>query len=538
MIEPNALLEPPTGEPDARPMSYAPTSGDRPISYAPGDARPMSYAPGTAPTINFPDEDAEDGDIGNAAATTRAAKSRSVFGVDTVWEREMAKLKDIQAAEASARAEAEKRERAKEEARQAKLEGRQRLPDKYDKQSNRKTIFGGVGSGNSRKSMLNPDYVPENDPNFVRPISVAFGPGGVIIPTGNNDEDRDEGDDEAEPRTSRMSDRPPTLVLESEGSDLGGVVPAPRGPPPPRRPGSRLGVETWFADSDDESEDDVPLSKGKGKANVLPPPPTLPNMMGGAADSDSDDEDVPLSKLKVVDSDEEVPLSQLRKKDAGSSPSTTAGAPTLPTLRPVGGESLSLDLPGSSLPVSPTSPISPGVSGGGTGGEEDDDEPLFVRKARQRATRAVDEPEKTAEEIEDDLPLGWKHAGAAGAGGGGRAQSFFPPSASFYGQPPQQYGSPYGVQSAYGVPGMGMPGMGYGGMPPGMPPMSPMGGMHPPMMPMAPGMGMGMPYPQQPYEMPDPGSNIDKWRQGVAPGRAGSVAGSVAPSVAPSQVGH
>lgn len=542
LLDPNAL-DPPTGEPDARPKSYAPVGGDRPISYAPGDPRPKSYAPGVPTTINFPDEDHEDGDIGNAATTARQtnmnarqANARSVFGVDTVWEREMAKLKEIEAAQANARAQAEAAERAKEDAKQAKLDARQ--SKMIDKAHNRKSFFGGVSSGNSRKSMLNPEFVPDNDPNFVRPMSIAFGPGGVIIPTG--DDEGDEGDDgdeederererEASPRTSRLSDRPPTLVLEAEGSDLSGVVPQPRGPPPPRRPGSRLGVETWFADSDEESDDNTPLSKGKGKANVLPP--ALPSMRA-SPDSDSEDE-VPLSRLKVVDSDEEVPLSQLRKKESVGTPTTattaTARPGPLPTIRPVGGP-LTLDLP--SFPASPTSPISPGISGGGTGGEgeEDDDEPLFVRKARQRSQA----PEKTAEEIEDDLPLGWKHAGAAG---GGRAQSSFMPSPSLYGQPgyPQQYGSPYGVQSAYGMPGMGMGGMGgpmMGGMMPGMGPMSPMA--PPPMM----GGGMMMPYPQaQGFEQPNPGSNIDKWRQGVAPG-VGSAAGSVAPSVAPSQAGH
>lgn len=532
----------PTGETrgalDARPKSYAPTGGDRPISYMPSDPRPKSYTPGVPPTINFPDEDHEDGDIGNAATTARQANTRSVFGVDTVWEREMAKLKQIQDAQANARAEAEAAERAKEEAKQAKLDARH--SKMIDKAHNRKSFFA-PGSGNSRKSMLNPEFVPENDPNFVRPMSIAFGPGGVIIPTG--DDEADEGHEadessrgnsrdlsrEASPRASRLSDRPPTLVLEAESSDLGNIVPQLPGLPAPRRPASRLGAETWFAESDEESDDDAPLSsarKGKGKLNVAPP--ARPTMR--AADSDSD-EDVPLSRLKIVDSDEEVPLSQLRKKESVGTPTTAttaSGRPgPLPNIKAVGGP-LKLDLPFSSTPTSPISPgLSAVMSGAASGDDEkdEDDEPLFVRKARQRAAA----PEKTAEEIDDDLPLGWKHAGAGGAGGmGARAQSFVPTTASFYGQNP--YGSPYGVQSAYGMPGMGTPMMGMG---------MPMNPMAPPMMSqMGMGMPMGagmMPTYQPGMEMPNPGSNIDKWRQNVAPG---SVAGSVVPSVAPSQAGH
>jgi hypothetical protein len=531
LLAPPGQQGPPEGEVGARPMSYAPGGGNRPISMAVNDPRPKSYAPGV-PTLNFPDEDAEDGDLGTA---NRARNTRSVFGPDMVWEREMAKLKELQAAQARANEEVEARERAKEEAKQAKVDARE---SKMYHAAQRKSFFGGVGSGNSRKSMLNPDFVPENDPNFVRPMSIAFGPGGIIIPTGNEDtgdESDDEGDgsrNETSPRTSRdrptttyserpqstFSDRPPTLVLDTNGSELTGIIPQPPGPPPPRRPGSRLGVETWFADSDEE--EDAPLSRRKSRPA---PAPIQPPEMSGY-DSDSE-EDVPLSRLKVVDSDEEVPLSRLRKGPAVGTPTTAtsgtvrpkSGAPSLPGL---GDGLLDFDL-------TPTSPLSPtprsgansppvGASAGLSGDEEEDEDdvPLFVRKARQRASQP-----KTKEEIEDDLPLGWKHAGGGGSNRATQTQSFARPS--FYGQP-----APY---SPYGMPGMGMMG-GMGGM---MPPMSPMG---PPMNPMGMGGmpmgGMGMPpmgYGQPGMEMPDPGSNIDRWRQNVS-GRAGSVAGSAAPS--------
>ncbi|CAK9783885.1 hypothetical protein CC85DRAFT_289599 [Cutaneotrichosporon oleaginosum] len=469
---PTLAQGPPEGEVGVRPMSYAPGGGSRPLSMA-VQPRPKSYAPGV-PVLNLPEDD-EEGDIGTA---NRARNARSVFGPDMVWEREMAKLKELQAAQARATEEADARERAKADAKQAKLAARE---SKMYHAAQRKSIFGvGVGSGSSRKSMLNPDFVPDNDPNFVRPKSIAFGPGGVIIPTDTGDESDDEGESESEREPTRervyerpqstFSDRPPTLVLAGDG----GVR------------GSRLGVETWFADSDE----DEPLSRRRA-----PAPQTVLAPRDSGYESDSE-EDVPLSRLKVADSDEEVPLSQLRKGAAGAG---AAGAPTAATTLPA----FDFDSPRATPPESPPIGASAGLSGDED--EDEDDVPLFVRKARQRASQP-----KTKEEIEDDLPLGWKHAG-----GGGRAAQT--PSQA-HPQPPftqSYYGMPY---SPYGVPSPMAGGMLMGGM------MMPMGQMMPPMSP----MGMVPPHP----DMPNPGSNIDRWRQNVS-GRAGSVAGS-----APSQIGR
>ncbi|BEI89389.1 uncharacterized protein CcaverHIS019_0207510 [Cutaneotrichosporon cavernicola] len=519
---------PPDGDPGQRPMSYAPGGSDRPISMAVNDPRPKSYAPGV-PALNLPDEDAEEGDLGTA---NRTRNVRSVFGTDMVWEREMAKLRELQLAQARANEEEDVRKHAKEEAKQAKIDARE---SKMYHTSQRKSLFG-VGSGNSRKSMLNPEFVPENDPNFVRPMSIAFGPGGMIIPTGNEDTG-DESDDEGEsdrpydasPRTSRdrpptvysdrpattYSDRPPTHMLDVEGPELTSRIFQPPAPALSRRSGSRLGAETWYRDSDDD--EDMPLSRSKGR-----PAPAPIQVVESGYESDSE-EDVPLSRLKVVDSDEELPLSQLRKGPAVGTPTTAtsatvrpkSGAPSLPVL----GDLANFD-------ITPTSPLSPpsgrnsppvGASAGLSGDEDEDEDevPLFVRKARQRASQP-----KTKEEIEDDLPLGWKHAG----GGSNRTTQMTP---SFYQQPGMPY-SPYGP--AMGMGGMGMGGMGMGM---GMMPMN-MGSQMMPMSPMGPMLGAPMPYqPGQPgLEMPDPGSNIDRWRQNVS-GRAGSVASS-----APSHVGR
>ena len=70
------------------------------------------------PALNLPDGD------GGDSADQRMAKSRSVFGVDTVWEREMVKLKGIQEAQSKADAEAAAKEAEKERKKAEKAEKR------------------------------------------------------------------------------------------------------------------------------------------------------------------------------------------------------------------------------------------------------------------------------------------------------------------------------------------------------------------------------------------------------------------------------
>ncbi|GMK54075.1 hypothetical protein CspeluHIS016_0106610 [Cutaneotrichosporon spelunceum] len=519
---PSGFLGPPDGNPGQRPMSYAP-DGNR-MSMAVAD-RPKSYAPRVpgAPGVPPPNLPDDDGDIGTA---NRMRNTRSVFGTDTVWEREMAKLKELQDAQERAAEAAEAERVAREDAKQAKLDARE---SKMFQQ--RKSFF----AGTSTRHVLEPEFVPENDPNFVRPMSIAFGPGGSIIPTGGavstgdtvptggvinpgNEDTGNESDDEGEsesdrregirrsqqgsPRASRDRDtiysqratavldsRPPTLILDTHPTDL-----LPQAAPSVRR-GSR-GVQTWYAEDDDE---DMPLSRSRGR-----PIPSTIQPVGSGYESDSE-EDVPLSRLKVVDSDEELPLSQLRKGAAAPLSATTAtgrakGAPSLPVL-----SLAELDITPTSLsPASGRNSPAVGASAGLSGDEDEDEDdvPLFVRQARQRAKQP-----KTKEEIEDDLPLGWKHAGA-GVGVGGGAPSNHATQGS-------QMHTPSFYQGMYPYPGAG--GMPMGGMMGGMGPMVPM--------PMMGQMGQMMPAPYPP-DMPDPGSNIDRWRQNVS-GRAGSVAGSV-----------
>lgn len=501
-------------EHDQQPNDLAPPQGSlgqRPLT---------SYH--SVPQLNLPDEE--------ESKQRRLAKSRSVFGVDTVWEKEMAKLKAMEDADQQSKDEAEARKNAKELL-------------KAEKAANRKSLWGG-----SRKSKM----IQPEDLNFEDQMSIVDRPKSMADIEAENERRQsmgDAGDHAAEEHADdHIPDRPPTVMYEpGEGPHLS-YEPEPKPPTPERRPASSLGVGKWFAESGSEgedSEDDAPLRniKGKGKAtgsgnhSPIGPPetqrvstiravnaPALPAMAFGGHDGDDDDssDEEPLSRVKAKvaqdDSDEEVPLSQLR------------GAKNTATIRAVGGSkpaapslpNLNTNLDGGldwRLPNVVTSPISAPAATGTVDNDDDDDEPLFHRKARNRAT--IHGPEKSdgssgvqnPGEVEDDLPLAWKHAGAA------QKQQNIKVEAQMRSQSmmmPSTYGQPY--MSTYGMPTMA-PAMGMMSMAGGMGPMG--GGM--PMagggMPMVP---PGMPFP--PYDAPNPGSNIDNWRKEVAGGGGGTPA--------------
>jgi hypothetical protein len=471
------------------------------------------------------------GDVG-LDGRPRLAKSKSVFGVDTIWEREMAKLKIMQEAEAREKADREEQERIRTE-----------------KKGNRKLFWAGGGKGKEKAGLGSPASQGMAG-SFDRPPANHVGPASGISPAEEALEIvQSPPKSESAIHVSggspirRAPDAPPILQFSPEkkkvapppadqeeetGPDLDDAAPS-FDPLAPRHLGT-------FA-----SGQQVPLTPSPEPESSQPLVPVV-----AIEDDESSDEEVPLSKLKA--------------------PTTTSTYGALPNIR------LNSDVSGSlglSVPVLPTS-ISPkpasfvgdalanfGVTGGDE--EEDDDVPLGVRQSRlmppsglgslshKTSQPLTERPEEEKEEIEDDLPLGFKHAAAVSrrvASGSNMpnpstGQSHPPAmsaSASMYGHPNQmpmgmggmgfaQSPSVYGM----GMPGMymGMPqmgmGMGMGGM--GMPSMygnmgMPMGG--------GIGAGMGMPQgqmammqgPMPPTEMP--GANIDSWRKGVrAPSTVG-----------------
>lgn len=271
------------------------------------------------------------------------------------------------------------------------------------------------------------------------------------------------------------------------------------------------------------------------------------NMASGSESSDEDD--IPLSKIapnrpypqifaEESDSEEDVPLSRIARPPHVS----TTSVPTPPTaplvLNSDVSGSLGLSVPALPPSISPRPPTIPpmdytspkpiDLSRDSDSDSEDDDKPLALRVPTSNISQlGVPRSQAEKEEIEDDLPLGFKHPTAVQS----RQVSG---SASVYGMPQQQQqqqrwggmpGLPYST-SMYGMPGI--PGMTIGGYPgqqwgygspmlPGMP----IYGHAPIGMGIGPNMGMGGGIPGLPMSVPGghpglgPGQNIDSWRKGV-----------------------
>lgn len=193
-------------------------------------------------------------------APGRVANSKSVFGVDTLWEREMAKLQVMQ-----------EQQRLEQEAQKAREEEKQKRKGKKIKKARGK----------------NEPPVSPSAPETALEASAA-------------------------PELNRMSSAPPTLPNitplnqqippaspnESEAS----LPPANRR----RRSVATLDAGGWFAGSSDEEESGAKRDSGPRVAPV-----------SGGRDDDSDD-DVPLTNIKVnapaSDDDEDAPLSSLKPK--------------------------------------------------------------------------------------------------------------------------------------------------------------------------------------------------------------------------------
>ncbi|TYJ52463.1 hypothetical protein B9479_006938 [Cryptococcus floricola] len=270
------------------------------------------------------------------------------------------------------------------------------------------------------------------------------------------------------------------------------------GSPTPEEP-----VVEQDSDSDD-SEANVPLSRLANKSASLRSP-SVHNASGSASIIQSS-----ASALVVEDddSDEDVPLSRLARKSPSVSSSSQPRPPT--TSEPF---RLSLGSP------------APSKSYSEEYGAEEDDLPLAIRQAQSKGLK----PPTRAEVVEDDLPLGYKHADVVQRQmqkrnvSGVSAMSGMSGQGSMFGAPQMGMGSPY--NSMWGMPQMPM-----GQMPMGMPYGQPMGyGMGMGMPPM--GMGqMSMPNLAGPGMMTGdghegPGANIDSWRHevplGVGSARSG-----------------
>ena len=301
---------------------------------------------GGKPLLNFD----EDQPGSNPSPGGRAA--RSVFGVDTLWEREMTKLKEIEAKEA-------------EQQRQQEAAESERLQKKYKKKGKEKAV---------------PQDVPvEEEPRVpaVAPVLPAVPRGitkGPPLPPKNDDSESSSEHSDADAQL------PPTPRISAEGwhsgdSDRekdGPVRTTGVGPRYPKRGRKRAPATQSAAQpvGDDDSEEDMPLAATVGRAVQRATRLGLPVAEGS-------------------DSDEEKPLSQLLTKsklldippfDAADPPPSASATPTNVVVEDEDEDDQPLGLRVSRF-ISSQSQL------GHVDAEDEDDRPLAFHPEQQRRTQ-------------------------------------------------------------------------------------------------------------------------------------------------------
>ncbi|KAL0579542.1 hypothetical protein V5O48_002471 [Marasmius crinis-equi] len=262
-----------------------PESLKRPVSQHFGPSLDVSRhnSLNSKPLLNF------DEDNRSLASPQQHPAVRSVFGVDTLWEREMAKLKVMEAEEAADR---ERRER--EEALKPKKKG------KKGKKGTRPNDF-----SNEPSPQATPP--PETPPQeYVTPKVPDTAPVLPDIPTTSG---------RPAPSTSAPVIRGPPPVIEDDGSDSDDSARAPRRVPPKQ--------EGWNDSSDEEDGDGPKRTTGVGLRYPGNKPTAKSLQPTPGVDSD---EDLPLSmhmprstqhlalRPHADDSDEDKPLSMVLDK--------------------------------------------------------------------------------------------------------------------------------------------------------------------------------------------------------------------------------
>lgn len=379
----------------------------------------------------------------------RITKSRSVFGVDTIWEKEMAKLKVIQ--------EAEERAKARREAEEA-LEGKKKEKKKSkDKDKDRRK--------SKRKSAV-PDVIEMGDQSGrdFSPVPIV----NDLPPQISYSPEKAPKPQVVDPITDEVKDIKDVPDLDLTNEREGRL-----------RDGDYGDEKEWSGDE----ETPLKLDKGKQRAHrqevSQSPTRSMRREVAIPTEESDSEEDVPLSRMikptrqaqpqpppappvEESDSEEDVPLAKLKPP----SPSTSL---RLPTSTPGFGTG--------SLGLETHAPIGP-LGRNGDGESDEDDVPLMLRKSTVRPLSTANGPAMDPE-VEDDLPLGFKHADAVVRK---NAESWR-----------NNMASPVHSGSQYGMPQMGMgnmPQMGHMSMPPMMPNGYPGWGY-----PGMPNMGMGYPAP-------------------------------------------
>lgn len=284
------------------------------------------------PLLNF-DDDAKVGQP-NISPSARMASSRSVFGVDTLWEREMTKLREM---EAQDKIDAEERRKQAEGEGKKKKKGKHKDKGKSRALDDDDPVPAEVMTAEAQtKVSMDPPTLPIIKPVLRKPPQVS-----------DNESESDESEAEA---------------------PLGGQA-------------VRADPGTWFAESSDDEEAGPKRTTGTGlrypnKSRQLPPEP---------AHNDSE-EDVPLAatfnraaeraRLRSTQGDsddEEKPLSTLLQKTKSSLMSINFDNPATPGSTQGGDDD--------------DEPLGLRASRVITQGADDDDRPLAYHPEQQRRTQ-------------------------------------------------------------------------------------------------------------------------------------------------------
>jgi hypothetical protein len=289
------------------------------------------------PLLNFDDDK-----VPKLSPEARIPKSRSVFGVDTLWEREMVKLKEIenQEAEENRRREAEEAERERK------------------KREKRK----GKAKSDDMESIPSPVVELDAEPRVSAepPVLPVIRNATLRQPHPPVDDDDDESD-----------------------SDSGGDNPSRDH----FSTGTGTGAEHWYNGSSDEADDGPRRTTGTGPRYLKSA--NRPSQM--APGDDDSDEDVPLAATFVRatqranrigltrhDSDDEKPLSALIEKTKLNLPPIDFDAPADPKTDDDDDDDKPLGL---RIPLSSHAPSSTSQH------VDDDDRPLGFHPEHQRRTQ-------------------------------------------------------------------------------------------------------------------------------------------------------
>lgn len=345
-------------------------------------ARPLLDSNGERPPI-----------IGASASTGDLPQSRSVFGVDTLWDRELQKLKEIEAREQTEVQERIKREQEVAERRQRKK--------KKGKSKLQETESTPLQAGASTQDV--PEFRVSSEPPVLpviqKPILRRAPAADDDIPSGS---ESDEDDDDAPLGQSRFIDKAAdNWVTESSDEDERPRRTTGNGPRYIRSAAPRA-VPLTNGGEDEDSEEDLPLTAAVRR---------IAKRTNGGEDEDSE-EDLPLTaaveriakratqlppRLVDDDEDEDKPLAAVLSESKIPVSQSKLSLPNFNFDNLSGGrpptngdddDEEPLGLRASRLPAMASHASLPFMGrDAGDDGDEDDNKPLALHPEQQRRTQ-------------------------------------------------------------------------------------------------------------------------------------------------------